>query len=309
MHSRFGLKGSVGEGDLKAGGLVELDFFASGGFATNLNPRMRQAYAWIQAGNFGARFGQQWDIFSPVNASTANTNGNMWFTGNLGFRRAMIQLMYEMPLTGLTPKLQLGVAEAIPDGSGFGIDNLSGQPMIQGRLSATFMTNYCIGVGFMTATLTPEPDTSSYDYSASAYGIDFNLPFHSLFAVKGEASMGTNVRNVTMFSIAGMGNHELDKENMAVWLNATSHLHPMVVLVLGFGTDMNQAEDADFMVGNVKSNTAIYGDLIFPFHKYFSLTLEVESISTDYVTAMVNNAPETETFSALVIMVSGKVTF
>jgi hypothetical protein len=39
------------------------------------------------------------------------------------------------------------------------------------------------------------------------------------------------------------------------------------------------------------------------------LTLEVESISTEYVSAMVNNAPETETNSALIMIVSGKVTF
>jgi hypothetical protein len=72
---------------------------------------------------------------------------------------------------------------------------------------------------------------------------------------------------------------------------------------------MNQKDDADYAVNNIKSNTAIYGDLIFPFHDNFSLTLEVENLMTEYVTEMVNDAPETESYSALIIMVSGKVTF
>jgi hypothetical protein len=314
QHTRFGLKGSIGDEDLKAGGLVELDFFGSS-FETNLHPRMRLAYAWVQAGNFEARFGQQWDIFSPNNASTANTNGNMWFGGNLGFRRAMIQLIYSMPMGGVTPKLQLGLCEGTKEASGLGADNWAKMPMIQGRLSAKFGDGYDVGGAFVYASHSPVPDDSEYDFNSTGFGGDFNLPFHELLALKGEVNVGTNLANATLFSIAGKhipsteGVEEVDRKNMAVWLNATSHLHEKLILVLGFGMDQNTADDADFMVSNLKSNTVIYGDIIFPVKHGFSITLEVESISSEVVTMMVNNVPETTTQSALVVILSGKLNF
>jgi hypothetical protein len=85
QHTRFGLKGTVGE-EIKAGGVIELDFYG-GAFDANVKPRIRLAYASVIKGGFEARVGQQWDIFSPLNANTSNTNGNMWFAGNKGFRR------------------------------------------------------------------------------------------------------------------------------------------------------------------------------------------------------------------------------
>ena len=85
MHTRFGLKGVKGD-DIKVGGRIELDFFG-GSFDANIKPRIRLAYASVAKGNLELRFGQQWDLFSPVNASTNNTNGNMWYAGNRGFRR------------------------------------------------------------------------------------------------------------------------------------------------------------------------------------------------------------------------------
>ena len=52
-------------------------------------------YASVIHGGFEARMGQMWDIFSPNNANTNNTNGNMWYAGNRGFRRAQLYLGYK----------------------------------------------------------------------------------------------------------------------------------------------------------------------------------------------------------------------
>jgi len=75
---------------------LKIDFFSALGFDTNVNPRLRLAYASLAVNNFEFRFGQQWDLFSPLNPNTVNVNANLWYGGNLGFRRGQIQIGYKI---------------------------------------------------------------------------------------------------------------------------------------------------------------------------------------------------------------------
>jgi len=130
-HSRVGLKGTFGE-NIKVGGVVEIDFFSPNGFDTNVNPRLRLAYASLAVDNWEFNFGQQWDLFSPLNPNTINTNANLWYAGNLGFRRGQIQVGYKIPVQNIEARLQLALAEAAREtGSGLGDDNKAVLPMIQ----------------------------------------------------------------------------------------------------------------------------------------------------------------------------------
>lgn len=297
MHTRFGLKGSTGD-DIKVGGTIELDFFG-GGFDANIKPRIRLAYASMQKGNLELRFGQQWDLFSPINASTNNTNGNMWYAGNMGFRRAQIQAHYKLATEGLSPLLQVSIGEGTKEASGLGTDNNSGMPMIQGRLSAKLIKNNVIGVYFAYAKHEPDPDTDDDEFNTSGFGVDFTLPFSPMFTLKGEVNMGTNLNNCNLFTIAGNGSKDNDRKAMGIWVNALSKPSSTVNVAAGFGMDTNQTDDlAD---GAYESNTVIYGDLIFPCSSGFSIALELQSISTKIKGGDSN--------SALVFNVSGKVGF
>jgi len=237
QHTRFGLKGSVGE-DVKVGGKIELDFYG-GSFNTNMNPRLRLAYAWMTINNFEVRFGQQWDIFSPNNAKSNNTNANMWYAGNRGFRRGQIQLRYQMPMEGLNPMLQLSIGETtkeatatslvynpadstykLQSSSQLGADNLSCMPMIQGRLSAKLMEKHVIGAYFVYASYDPDPDADDDEYNTTGFGADFNLPFTKMLALKGEVNIGTNLNNCNMFNIAGSGAKDDDRKSLGLWFNA-----------------------------------------------------------------------------------------
>lgn len=297
MHTRFGLKGSKGD-DIKVGGKIELDFFG-GSFDANIKPRIRLAYASMAKGNLELRFGQQWDLYSPINASTNNTNGNMWYAGNRGFRRAQIQLHYKLGAGGLSPLVQLSVGEGSKEDFGLGADNQSGIPMMQGRLSAKLMGKNVIGVYFAYAKHEPDPEVDDDEFNTSGFGADFTLPFSPMLTLKGEVNMGTNLNNCNLFNIAGSGSKDDDRKVLGIWFNALSKPTQKVNLVAGFGMDTNQTDDlAD---GAVESNTVIYGDLIFPCKSGFSLALELQSISTKIKGG--------ETNSALVFNVSGKIGF
>lgn len=299
-HTRFGLKGIYGE-NIKVGGLIELDFFNSSGFNSNVNPRIRLAYASLAVDNFEFRFGQQWDIFSPLNATTNNTNGNLWFAGNTGFRRGQIQIMYKVPADNFKPMIQLALAEGASDaGTGLGDDNKALMPMIQGRLSAKFLENKTVGVYFVYAKFSPEPDTSDYDYNTTGFGADFTLPFHKYFELHGEVNMGTNLNNANLFSIAGNGSKDDDRKSLGVWANITSKICEHFHLVIGGGMDKNQTDDLPD--GRIEQNLVMYGDLIFPIASGFSVSLELGNISTT-----IKGVDESN--NALFGILSGKVNF
>lgn len=299
QHSRFGLKGTTGE-ETKVGGLVELDFFTGAGYNANASPRIRLAYAWINNNNFEFRVGQQWDLFSPNNPMTNNTNGNLWFNGNMGFRRPQFQAMYSMPQEGFTPTLQLALCEGAREEVGLGADNYSTMPMVQGRLSGKF-DKHVVGVYFAYASFSPLSDSTDLDFTASGFGADFNLPFHKLLALSGEVNMGTNLNNANLFTIAGNGAKDVDRKNLGFWFNALSKPHKFVHVVLGVGMDQNQTDDKYMAAGMVESNMAVYGNVTIPFTKNFSMALELENITTSF--------KDGDDESAMILDVAGKVTF
>jgi hypothetical protein len=283
QHTRFGLKGSVGE-EIKVGGVVELDFFTNT-FVTNAAPRIRLGYASVNYKGFEARMGQQWDLFSPNNPNTNNTNGNMWYQGNRGFRRGQLQLSYVIANETFAPMLQFSLGETTPDGGFPGADNISGVPMIQARLSGKVMNKYVIGVSYVNGTYLALPgDPDEFTVSTTGISVDFNLPIHKYFSLLGEFSTGTNLANATIFSIAGA--HPLtlagnDTKSMGYWVNATSNVTDWFTFVLGYGSDMNKTDD--LAAGATESNSLIYTHFVFPIKHGFSVSLEWQNITTAVV--------------------------
>lgn len=338
QHTRFGLKGTTGE-KTKAGGLIELDFYG-GAFDGNVRPRIRLAYASVIRGGFEARMGQMWDIFSPNNANTSNTNGNMWYAGNRGFRRAQLYLSYKIKAgEKLFPMIQATFGEAAKEDYlgtlHLGADNQAISPMIQARLSAKYevkekvfyelgfsyvMAGYTERKGVIEATGTVK-DTlkSDLDLTTSGLCIDFSLPFHKYFSLSGEFNTGTNLNNANLFNVAGNYSWKIDDSTKAVssadklcmglWFNATSKISDHFNVVIGYGMDKNNTEKMS--VGAVEGNTVIYADLVFPIKHGFSVALEFQNIKTTVVSEIDANSAVTKRkdYSANIINLSAKVVF
>ena len=223
----------------------------------------------------------------------------MWYAGNRGIRRAQIQLSYKLPMDNIVPMIQLSVGEGSKEGAGLGIDNKAASPMLQGRISAKINKKYVVGVYFMNANFSPIPDSTNYDFSASGFGADITLPIHKYFSLKGEVNMGTNLNNANLFNIAGNGAEGDDRKSLGLWFNASSKIHKHFQVVVGFGMDQNQTDD--LAIGAIESNTVIYGDIIFPITKEYSVALELEQITTAI--------KDGDDRSALIINFSGKINF
>lgn len=324
QHTRLGLKGVTGE-KVKVGGLVEIDFY-NGPSDANLKPRIRLGYASIAKGGFEARVGQQWDLFSANNANTVNTNGNLWFAGNMGFRRAQIQLSYTTTTDFVDPMIQVSFGEGAREEAGLGKDNLSGSPMIQARLSGKFSKKYIVGISFANTSFKELKGTTmgtdilaeDFTFNTTGIGVDFNLPFDKYFSLLGEFNTGTNLNNSNLFSAAGNYYYtldaagkptEYDRKSTGFWLNATSNVTDWMTIVIGYGMDNNSSDD--FKVNAVEKNSMIYGDFIFPLKHGFSVALEVQNLATTVVTGVdaSNKITSSQDNKATVIGLSGRVTF
>jgi hypothetical protein len=303
MHTRVGLSGTTGT-DIVVGGKVEVDYFTSSSFITNLGLRMRQAYASFAKDNIEVRVGQQWDIFSPLNASTVNTNGNMWFAGNVGFRRAMVQGIYK----GEQVKVQAALCEGSVAGGSMMHDNNTVMPMFQGRVSGKFDEKYAVGGYFVYATFDPDQNTDDDDYNVTGFGADFAAKLSPKMSVKGEVNMGTNLANANLFTVAGAGMHDCDHKSMGFWANLCGKPSDKFNFVLGGGIDMNTSDDEDMSPMDVEQNMVLYGDAIFPMGHGFSFCVEVASITTSFKEDDVNDITYDDE-SAFVIDFAGKVAF
>jgi len=296
-HSRFGLAGSANVKDVTIGGKVELDFFsANSNTNANANPRLRQAYAWVMPiKGLDIRIGQQWDIFSPLNPSTNNTNANLWYCGNYGFRRPMFQARYTIPIEAVSPSFYLSVGEGAKESDTLaGQDNLSLMPLIQGRAGLALQNKMAFGFSFLTGQWGEDKDFSTWGIN-----VDVNLPFHKLFALKGEFGTGSNLNNANIWNIAGSGGDGDERTVLGVWANIISKPLDALNFVVGFGVENNTTEDlAD---GETEQNMTVYGDIIIPIADHFSFTLEYQQIMT--------SVKGVDDYSAGVIDISGKVIF
>ncbi len=324
QHTRLGLRGTVGE-TIKTGGLIEIDFFANA-FDANAKPRIRLGYASVAKGGFEVRAGQQWDLYSPNNATTNNTNANLWYAGNKGFRRAQIQLSYKLPNKDFSPMIQLSAGETSREEAGLGKDNLSAAPMLQGRLSATLKGKYVAGLSFVQGQYLEKKGTTvgsgsliqDFTFNTTGFGVDFTLPVHRYLSLTGEVNTGTNLNNANLFSIAG--NHyysigengkvtEYDRKSLGYWVNATSKITAWLHVTAGYGTDTDQSET--FKVGFNEKNTTIFGNLTFPVKHGFSAAVEIQNFLTTQITGVdaSNHITGRKDMKANVISLSGKVAF
>lgn len=92
MHSRFGLKwkGPALENGYQAGAVLEFDLFDPTS-SNQMEVRDRLVAFTLSRGASSWLVGQHWDVFSPLNPTTLMTNGNLWNTGNLGFRCTQVR--------------------------------------------------------------------------------------------------------------------------------------------------------------------------------------------------------------------------
>ncbi len=183
MHSRFGIKWAGPEMNFgyKTAGVLEFDLFDNAS-SNQMKFRTRLVAFTLSDDVSTWLFGQHWDVFSPLNPTTLMTNGNLWQTGNLGFRRAQARYTYKPSAWEFTA--------SINDPSTSGETTNTDSPLVEGRIGLEHSSaKYGIsGSWGRDKTTLPSDDTDIWGVSA-----DWLVPFGSDFTFKGELATGENL--------------------------------------------------------------------------------------------------------------------
>lgn len=213
--TRFGIDVAGPEVDgVKTSGKLEIDFanFPTGSAESRATPRIRLAYIDVRKDNFGLRFGQDWDVVSPLYPSV-NAELLMWNAGNTGDRRAQIQGRWvdntDPAKEVMSFKAMLGMTGAVNNedldtgtlaGERDGFD--SGMPQIQARvgykgLEVAEGKKADIGVwGLYGRTETDTFFNGENRFVTWLAGIDWTIPMTAKLTLRGEAWTGANLSDV-----------------------------------------------------------------------------------------------------------------
>ncbi|MDH3452475.1 MAG: hypothetical protein OEN20_08640 [Gammaproteobacteria bacterium] len=202
MHSRFGFKwtGPTLENGYRAGAVLEFDLFDASS-SNQMKFRDRLAAFTLRRDSSTWLFGQHWDVFSPLNPTTLMTNGNLWNTGNLGFRRAQVRY------SGTAGKQGIDWAASVNDPSTGGTPAPNTEsPILEGRLGLRVRQ---ASVGISAAL--GDDESSGDKESIAGLSVDWIVPFGNDLTIKGEAGMGENL--AVFLSRSGV-----DQNVLAVWV-------------------------------------------------------------------------------------------
>jgi hypothetical protein len=284
QNSRFGFllePYDFGDKPFEVDGRLEMDFFSTGDLSVaSLRPRLRRGYAGIggKGGKWHVLFGQDWDLFSPLNPSTLNLGGNLWRQGNLGFRRPQIRFTSKHSIDdkkGIEAAASLNLPSLSMSFDDAG--NTTGVPMFEGRfgywqeLSAGKLLAYVSGAYARHRNqVAGGADVNNWGIAAS-----ISAPIHPYFIPAGEFhygySLGTMLSNTSDTSrqrmIAGWG------QIKSLWL---SWLESNV----GYGVET--LDSGEVAAGWVKRNQVIFANVKFKPVKSFIIGLEYNSLCTDY---------------------------
>jgi len=280
QNSRIGFlwTGSNVSKNLILGGRLEIDFLNPGG-GMSPRPRIRHAYLDLGTDKWSLIAGQNWDLFSPLNTRSLSLGNNVWYQGNLGFRRPQLRFTYNFIFT---EKDSLKAAISVNNPGNFDTlinsGNTTGVPYGEGLLEYTREMkagNLVIGASGVYGK-----DRSGNRWS-NVWGIAGSLivPFHKFLQLNGEIHYGENLGAFLTYANTNNRVH-----NLAGWGEISSRWCKYFETNIGFGIDdlQDSRVAAGTAVANIDRNQIIYGNFkIYPF-KSFYIGLEYENIRTRY---------------------------
>ncbi len=295
MNSRIGFKYYGPENDnVSVFGNVELDFYDTAS-DNSQKPRMRHAYFMLKFASCELLAGQTWDIFGPLGSSSLNTNGWLWYAGNVGFRRPQIRLTKHHKLgenSKITKQISINRNIGITNGVGAGAVNTgenSGCPLAEGRIAYSFSTFgkfSTIGIaglyGVEKYNRNNGVDESSYDVPESAVGLDASIVLGAKLSFKGELFQGTNIDS--LLAGLGQGINTTTEDGIATtggWAQITVKTCCNGSLNLGYGAE--ELDKDDLNSGNRLKNAIIFANIICYVNDDVKIGAEYANFQTDYI--------------------------
>jgi len=241
--------------------------------------RFRQLYADLIFPSHFWRIGQAWDIFSPLNPTTFNTNGDFRHGGNAGNRRPQVRWTSSSNQSRFTGELSVSANLGTTDGQNSGED--SGLPVFMGRLAYGLA-----GGGEKKATVgvsglwgKEEVDGLVDDADQYALGLDLDLPISDKVSFMGEIQSG---KNTDAFTFGGGINLTTGKEIGATsgWGQILYRIDERYLFTGYLG--LEDIDSGDLNNGDREGNTILAVHVRYDFLKVCAVGFEYEHFDTSY---------------------------
>jgi len=266
---------------------LEMDFFSTGNMSIHsVLPRIRRAYAAIGQERWRVLFGQEWDLFSPLNTATLNIGGNLWQQGNLGFRRPQIMAEFKQPI-GEESGVRLAGSINIPSNSMNFDDsgNTTCVPMLEGlfgywhKLPAGKFWAYISGMYARHKNATAGlSDVNNWGLAAS-----IEAPVHDFFQPSAEFQYG-----YSMGLLLSISQDNMRQRTISGWGQIKSRWLEWFETNIGYGYE--GLRGSQVAAGWVKSNQMGFANLLFKPIKHFVIGLEYNYLRTNYQGSGASNA-------------------
>lgn len=282
QNTRFGFMlepYDFGGKNFKVDARLEMDFFSTGNLSAGaLAPRLRRAYAGIGQERWHVLFGNEWDLFSPLNTATYNVGANLWRQGNLGYRRPQIRFTFNQPI-GDKSGIKVATSVNLPSNSMSSNDpaNTTGIPMFQGlfgfwhELPAGKFWAYLTGVYYRNNNAV----VGASDINNWGMALSILAPAHKFFKFAGEFHYGYSLG--TMFS--GASNTSRQRE-IDGWGQVKSEWLKWFETNVGYGGEF--IKSSQVAAGFVKRNQIVFANLRFKPHRTFHIGPEYNYMRTNY---------------------------
>lgn len=266
MHTRLGLDWQAPEYEgWVSSAKVEFDLFDPS--RNQMKLRARHLYFSVAKNSSSWLFGQTWDVFSPLGPTTFMTNGYLWQTGNLGFRRAQIRYTYKSDMFSV----KLSANDPVNSSSTVAKTQASELPLWEGRLGLMLGSGGKIQLG-LSAASGQDKDAAGADHDISGVSFDFLVPLGGAFTVKGEVASGENLK--VFLSRAGQ-----DQKVTSAWAEVV-YSGPAYSGWLGAATE--GIDDADLAnATDLKDTTAILLGVSKKMGKNVSMGVEFTSFNSE----------------------------
>jgi hypothetical protein len=288
QHSRVILKldgPPVGEGRMR--GWLEMDLFnIIDALQLNNNLfRLRQLYVAVDQPSWSILTGQAWDLFSPLNVSTLNTNGNYWFGGNGGFRRPQLRLTKRFDFgSGQSLRAAASVNANVGEA---GID--AGSPVLEGSLIYDLPGILSGPIQLGVWGLWGEEEIDSLSTVANQWGVGGHmvLPLTSWAKLAGEFQHGQNLETFLMGSSIGV-NPVTEEEVTATagWVQLTLAPREGTSANLMFGIDDPDDDDLEGLAAPelVRSWNLVWGlNVKQTLYQHLMLGVEFQRFDTSFL--------------------------
>ncbi len=300
-------------GSFQLGGMILFNFLGDRPALNQATPFFLRGYGELKNDYWRFTFGQQGDLFNPLNPMTVNFGGNKQAGNGGSFRGSFRAERFIRPSDIVQWTLQTAIGQQVV--TDFVVDprivgNDNGWPNVEGRVALGLGQTTASGRPFEVGVSGVIGETSTFGIGDvllgtqgavyTTWGVSADLQFRTeRWGINGELAAGQALGTYNLAigqSLDPLGLGAI--RTVGGWGDIWYKLTPCLTTHVGYGIDdpnnedVGQFLDADLnpAAGQRSRNEVVWANLIWDVNKSFDVAFEISHRETDYIAPSVSNS-------------------